>query len=77
MLNTIDLFVGCGGLSEGFEQSRKYKMIGAVEWEPSPVKELRNHLKNRWGIQDSDDRTPASTHRSLHHPVPDCDRTIW
>lgn len=47
MLNTIDLFVGCGGLSEGFEQSRKYKMIGAVEWEPSPVKELRNHLKNR------------------------------
>ena len=55
-LNTIDLFVGCGGLSEGFEQSRKYKMIGAVEWEPSPVKELRNHLKNRWGIQDSEER---------------------
>lgn len=56
MLNTIDLFVGCGGLSEGFEQSRKYKMIGAVEWEPSPVKEFRNHLKNRWGIQDSEER---------------------
>lgn len=56
MLNTIDLFVGCGGLSEGFEQSRKYKMIGAVEWEASPVKELRNHLKNRWGIQDSEER---------------------
>ena len=56
MLNTIDLFVGCGGLSEGFEQSRKYKMIGAVDWEPSPVKELRNHLKNRWGIQDSEER---------------------
>ena len=56
MLNTIDLFVGCGGLSEGFEQSRRYKMIGAVEWEPSPVKELRNHLKNRWGIQDSEER---------------------
>ena len=56
MLNTIDLFVGCGGLSEGFEQSRKYKMIGAVEWEPSPVKELRNHLKKRWGIQDSEER---------------------
>lgn len=56
MLNTIDLFVGCGGLSEGFEQSRKYKMIGAVEWELSPVKELRNHLKNRWGIQDSEER---------------------
>ena len=56
ILNTIDLFVGCGGLSEGFEQSRKYKMIGAVEWEPSPVKELRNHLKNRWGINDAEER---------------------
>lgn len=56
MLNTIDLFVGCGGLSEGFEQTRKYKMIGAVEWEISPVKELRNHLKSRWGINDAEER---------------------
>lgn len=56
MLNTIDLFVGCGGLSEGFEQSGKYKMIGAVEWESSPVKVLRNHLKNRWGIHDAEER---------------------
>ena len=56
MLNTIDLFVGCGGLSEGFEQSKKYKMIGAVEWETAPVNELRNHLKNQWGIQDADER---------------------
>ena len=56
MLNTIDLCVGCGGLSEGFEQSGKYKMIGAVEWESSPVKVLRNHLKNRWGIHDAEER---------------------
>ena len=44
MLNTIDLFVGCGGLLEGFEQSMKYHMLGAVEWDPSPVKELRNRV---------------------------------
>lgn len=56
MLNTIDLFVGCGGLSEGFEQSRKYKMLGAVEWESAPVKELRKHLKNKWNMSDSDKR---------------------
>lgn len=56
MLNTIDLFVGCGGLSEGFEQSGKYRMLGAVEWEPSPVKELRNHLKRKWNMLDADDR---------------------
>lgn len=56
MLNTIDLFVGCGGLTEGFEQSGKYKMLGAVEWEPAPVKALREHLKNKWGISDADER---------------------
>ena len=56
MLNTIDLFVGCGGLSEGFEQSGRYKMLGAVEWETSPVKELRKHLKDKWGMHDSEKR---------------------
>lgn len=56
MLNTIDLFVGCGGLSEGFEQSGKYKMLGAVEWEPAPVKELRNHLALKWNMFDADER---------------------
>lgn len=56
MLNTIDLFVGCGGLLEGFEQSMKYHMLGAVEWDPSPVKELRNHMKNKWGMFDADKR---------------------
>ena len=56
MLNTIDLFVGCGGLSEGFEQSGKYRMLGAVEWEPAPVKELRNHLKHKWNMLDAEDR---------------------
>ena len=56
MLNTIDLFVGCGGLSEGFEQSGKYKMLGAVEWESAPVKELRNHLERKWNIIDAEKR---------------------
>ncbi len=56
MINTIDLFAGCGGLSEGFEQSGKYKMLGAVEWESAPTDELRNHLKNKWNMVDADKR---------------------
>lgn len=56
MLNSIDLFVGCGGLLEGFEQSGHYRMLGAVEWAPAPVKELRNHLKSKWGMLDSERR---------------------
>lgn len=56
MLNSIDLFVGCGGLTEGFEQSRKYRMLGAVEWEKAPIDELRTRLKNGWGMSDADER---------------------
>ena len=32
-LNTLDLFAGCGGLTEGFLQSGHYHTVGAVEWE--------------------------------------------
>lgn len=56
MLKTIDLFVGCGGLSEGFEQSGLYEMLGAVEWELAPVLALRDHMKMKWGMEDSDKR---------------------
>ena len=28
----IDLFAGCGGLSDGFEQTESYELKAAVEW---------------------------------------------
>ncbi len=28
----IDLFAGCGGLTEGFMQTGKYKTLAAVDW---------------------------------------------
>ena len=56
MLNSIDLFAGCGGLCDGFEQSGKYITLGAVEWEKAPVKQLRKRLKNKWGMSDSEER---------------------
>ena len=52
----IDLFAGCGGLEDGFLQSGKYEDIAAVEWLKPQVNTLINRLKNKWGINDANER---------------------
>lgn len=44
----IDLFAGCGGLSEGFLQSGHYQALAHVEWEKPMVDTLRNRLIQKW-----------------------------
>lgn len=48
MYSFIDLFAGCGGLSEGFLSTNKYKGIAHVEWELPMVSTLRNRLVTKW-----------------------------
>ncbi|MBE6515256.1 MAG: DNA cytosine methyltransferase [Methanocorpusculum parvum] len=55
-LNAIDLFAGCGGLSEGFEQSKLYNVLAYVEWEKAPCENLKKHLIEKWHIPDADKR---------------------
>lgn len=52
MLNTIDLFAGCGGLTEGFKSSGKFNLLASVEWEEKPVATLRERLREQWNYSD-------------------------
>lgn len=52
-INTIDLFAGCGGLCEGFEQSGKYNTLACVEWEKAPCANLTKHLSEKWKYKDA------------------------
>ena len=48
-LTFIDLFAGCGGLTEGFLLSGQYKALAHVEWERPMVDTLRHRLEKVWG----------------------------
>jgi DNA (cytosine-5)-methyltransferase 1 len=50
--NYIDLFAGCGGLSDGFLQTGKFNTIAAVDWELATVNTLKNRLKTKWKYKD-------------------------
>ncbi len=53
-LRTIDLFAGCGGLTEGFEMSGAFSTIGIVEWEKSALKTLVHRMKTKWKKDDAE-----------------------
>ena len=55
-LNSIELFAGCGGLLEGFEQSKKYNLIAAVEWEEAPCQNLIRRLTDKWKIKNANEK---------------------
>lgn len=47
-ISFIDLFAGCGGLSEGFMSTGKFEGIAHVEWEIPMINTLRNRLVKKW-----------------------------
>lgn len=55
-IKMLDLFAGCGGLTDGFMQTKSFDDIAAVEWKTSQVETLRNRLKTKWGEKDAAER---------------------
>ena len=53
-LNFIDLFAGCGGLSEGFLSTEKYNALAHVEWELPMVTTLRERLIQKWNHSEEE-----------------------
>ncbi len=60
----IDLFSGCGGLSEGFNQSGRFSGIAHVEWEKPMVETLRNRLFEKWNESQE-----AAFNRVVHFDI--------
>lgn len=56
MFKTVDLFAGCGGLSEGFHQTGEFEIVAAVEWEKRPAATFAKRL-DFYGVENSEERT--------------------
>ncbi|MDC6450347.1 DNA cytosine methyltransferase [Pseudomonadales bacterium] len=56
MITTVDLFAGCGGLTEGFKQTNQYEMLAAVEWDKDACNTLRHRLTSRYRYTDAEKR---------------------
>jgi DNA (cytosine-5)-methyltransferase 1 len=51
-INVIDLFAGCGGLTDGFLQTGMYNTLAAVDWELPTVNTLKNRLSTKWNYSN-------------------------
>ncbi|MDO4440713.1 MAG: DNA cytosine methyltransferase [Moraxella sp.] len=56
MLNTLELFAGCGGLLDGFKQTDHYHLLSAIEWEKPQVNTLIQRLESKYQITDAKNR---------------------
>ena len=50
----IDLFAGCGGLTEGFLQTNRFEALAHVEWDEPMVNTLRHRLVQKWNHSEEE-----------------------
>lgn len=54
-IKVVDLFVGCGGLTDGFEQTGLFETLACVEWEKEPCTTLKKRLTTKWGCKNAEE----------------------
>ncbi len=54
-IKVLDLFAGCGGLTDGFKKTKLYQTIACVEWEKEPCNTLKKRLKDKWNYNNVDE----------------------
>lgn len=52
--NVIDLFAGCGGLTDGFEQTNHFNTVACVEWDEYAIQNLKKRLHDKWNYKNVD-----------------------
>ncbi|WP_282044394.1 DNA cytosine methyltransferase [Winogradskyella flava] len=55
-ISVIDLFSGCGGLTDGFMQTGDFNTLAAVDWEFATVNTLKNRLSSKWQYSSVDEK---------------------
>ncbi|MFL0106008.1 DNA cytosine methyltransferase [Tenacibaculum maritimum] len=69
-INVIDLFAGCGGLTDGFLQTGKYNTLAAVDWEFPTVQTLKKRLSTKWNYD-------LNSNNILHFDIQRTDELIY
>lgn len=54
-IKMLDLFAGCGGLTDGFMQTGSFTDVAAVEWKEPQVRTLRERLLKKWGKSNANE----------------------
>ncbi len=79
----IDLFAGCGGLSEGFLATGKYEGLAHIEWETPMVNTLRNRLMEKWNLSEQEAKRSViqfdiqRTDELIHGKWSDATKTLY
>ncbi len=55
-IKVIDIFAGCGGLTEGFEQTGLFETKACVEWDDYSCKTIVKRLRDKWSYKNAEDR---------------------